>query len=46
MGGAIDWAGLPMLAAFAGIDDIEMLVVWMTSIRTHSAAAAQAERDG
>lgn len=33
LGGAIDWAGLPVVAEILGIDDIELLVQQMLLIR-------------
>ncbi len=33
MGGAIDWAGLPLVAEMLGIEDLEILVAQLAALR-------------
>lgn len=33
--GAIDWAGLPVVVEMLGIDDVEMLLERIQTIRSH-----------
>lgn len=33
MGGQIDWAGLPLVADLLGIEDLEMLITQLATIR-------------
>lgn len=35
MGGQIDWAGLPLVADLLGVDDLEMLITQLLTIRDH-----------
>lgn len=33
MGGALDWAGLPLVAEMLGIEDLEILVAQLAALR-------------
>lgn len=42
MGGTIDWAALPILAAMYGVDDPETFIRQLDAIRAHSMRQAKA----
>jgi hypothetical protein len=33
MGGALDWAALPLLCELHGIDDVDLLIAWLVALR-------------
>lgn len=35
LGGEINWQALPLLAEMKGVQDIEMLIIGLTTIREH-----------
>lgn len=42
MDGEIEWAALPFLAQLHGVDDMELLTLWLTRIR----AGLRAQKEG
>ena len=44
MGGEIDWQAVPMLAEIKGVNDIELLITCLTTIRDHFREEAERER--
>lgn len=38
--GGLDWAGLPMVAAILGVDDLELFVHRLVTIKTHQPPGA------
>jgi len=44
MGGAIDWAALPLVVARLGVDDVDLLITHLCAIRAHEARQAAANR--
>ncbi len=33
LGGKVDWSGIPLVAEILGIDDLEVLIVQLTTLR-------------
>lgn len=44
MDGEIEWAALPFLAQLHGVDDMELLTLWLTRIRAGMRAQQGAPR--